>query len=176
MAHKCFGIYIMKNNTEKLLTDFSQFHFLARPHVKKLLHAGINEIKERTYDNSIININLEEYNISVTGYILPNSMVLIFTTENCTDHLVVLAQYLSIKKEKETIVENFDFIKNQMKIKNIQEEIAETQNVVVNTVDKLLERKERLDDLLEKTKYLDEESKLFYKKAKKLNQWCCQIV
>lgn len=55
----------------------------------------------------------------------------------------------------------------------IQNEIDETKIILHNAITGILERGEKLDDLVEKSEDLSLQSKLFYKTAKKTNQ-CCQ--
>lgn len=63
---------------------------------------------------------------------------------------------------------NFD------KITKIQQDLDETTHVLHQTIDKLLERGEKLDNLVERSDDLSKQSKLFYKQARKTNS-CCVI-
>mmetsp|Transcript_43175 Transcript_43175/g.115487 ORF Transcript_43175/g.115487 Transcript_43175/m.115487 type:complete len:204 (+) Transcript_43175:97-708(+) len=60
------------------------------------------------------------------------------------------------------------------KITKIQKDLEETKQVLYNTIDAVLARGEKLDDLIEKSDSLSMQSKKFYKTAKKHNQ-CCVI-
>ncbi|OTF79461.1 synaptobrevin YKT6-like protein [Euroglyphus maynei] len=55
----------------------------------------------------------------------------------------------------------------------LQTEIDETKVILHGAITGLLERGEKLDDLVEKSEVLSTQSKLFYKTARKTNQ-CCQ--
>ncbi|GFO46266.1 synaptobrevin homolog ykt6-like [Plakobranchus ocellatus] len=57
----------------------------------------------------------------------------------------------------------------------IQSELDETKIILHNTIEAVLERGEKLDDLVEKSEGLSLQSKTFYKTAKKTNQ-CCVIL
>ncbi|EKX54690.1 Ykt6 protein [Guillardia theta CCMP2712] len=61
------------------------------------------------------------------------------------------------------------------KITKIQRELEETKQVLYNTIDAVLARGEKLDDLIDKSDSLSLQSKKFYKTAKKHNQ-CCEIM
>mmetsp|Transcript_14349 Transcript_14349/g.36601 ORF Transcript_14349/g.36601 Transcript_14349/m.36601 type:complete len:204 (+) Transcript_14349:84-695(+) len=61
------------------------------------------------------------------------------------------------------------------KITRIQKDVDETKDVLVKTLDQLLERGEKIDDLVERSSDLSMASKKFYKTAKKHNQ-CCTIL
>lgn len=57
----------------------------------------------------------------------------------------------------------------------IQTELDETKIILHNTIEAVLQRGEKLDDLVEKSEGLSMQSKAFYKTAKKTNQ-CCVIL
>jgi Synaptobrevin/VAMP-like protein len=56
-----------------------------------------------------------------------------------------------------------------------QKNADEIQVILHNTIQKLLERGEDLDKLVEKSKDLSAQSKMFYKNTKKMNKSCCSI-
>mmetsp|Transcript_6835 Transcript_6835/g.14067 ORF Transcript_6835/g.14067 Transcript_6835/m.14067 type:complete len:206 (-) Transcript_6835:970-1587(-) len=60
------------------------------------------------------------------------------------------------------------------KILRIQNDLNSTQQVLTQTIDNLLERGEKLDDLVQRSDELSATSKQFYKQAKKTNS-CCTI-
>ncbi|OMJ21791.1 Synaptobrevin-like protein [Smittium culicis] len=60
-------------------------------------------------------------------------------------------------------------------IMNVQMELDETKVVLHKTIESVLERGERLDNLVEKSNQLSDQSKMFYKTAKKTNS-CCSIM
>ncbi|UZJ51490.1 hypothetical protein CBS101457_000810 [Exobasidium rhododendri] len=60
-------------------------------------------------------------------------------------------------------------------IMKVQQELDETKIVLHKTIDSVLKRGEDLDKLVEKSGSLSQQSKLFYKTAKKQNS-CCIII
>jgi len=54
----------------------------------------------------------------------------------------------------------------------VQEEVEETKIILHNTIEAVLERGEKLDDLVTKSEHLSMQSKTFYKTAKKTNACC----
>ncbi|XP_067005924.1 synaptobrevin homolog YKT6 [Anabrus simplex] len=54
----------------------------------------------------------------------------------------------------------------------IQEELDETKIILHNTIEAVLERGEKLDDLVAKSEGLSAQSKAFYKTARKTNSCC----
>uniref|UniRef100_A0A8B9QMX4 YKT6 v-SNARE homolog n=1 Tax=Apteryx owenii TaxID=8824 RepID=A0A8B9QMX4_APTOW len=57
----------------------------------------------------------------------------------------------------------------------VQAELDETKIILHNTMESLLERGEKLDDLVSKSEVLGAQSKAFYKTARKQNS-CCKIM
>lgn len=60
-------------------------------------------------------------------------------------------------------------------ILKVQNELDETKAIVSETLEKILDRGQKLDDLVSRSNELSEQSKAFYKTAKKTNSWCCSI-
>ncbi|GMS89102.1 hypothetical protein PENTCL1PPCAC_11277, partial [Pristionchus entomophagus] len=54
----------------------------------------------------------------------------------------------------------------------VQEEVEETKIVMHNTIQSVLERGEKLDDLVKKSENLSDQSKMFYTQARKMNKCC----
>ena len=64
--------------------------------------------------------------------------------------------------------------KNVDKLTKIQQELNETTEIMHQTIDKVLERGVKLDDLVDRSADLSNQSRMFYKTAKKHNA-CCVI-
>jgi synaptobrevin family protein YKT6 len=60
------------------------------------------------------------------------------------------------------------------KITKIQKDLDETTEILHKTIDSVLERGVKLDNLVERSDDLSNQSKMFYKQAKKTNS-CCVI-
>merc|ERR1711976_195384 len=56
------------------------------------------------------------------------------------------------------------------------EELDETKVVLHQTLEGLLNRGEKLDDLVSRSDMLSQSSKAFYTTARKTNSWCCTIM
>ncbi|CAK5077175.1 unnamed protein product [Meloidogyne enterolobii] len=57
----------------------------------------------------------------------------------------------------------------------VQDEVEETKVVLHNTMQSVLERGEKLDDLIKASENLSDQSKMFYTQARKMNR-CCNYV
>jgi synaptobrevin family protein YKT6 len=60
-------------------------------------------------------------------------------------------------------------------IMKIQRNLDETREVLHQTIDQVLQRGEKLEDLVERSGELSAQSKLFYREAKRANS-CCSVV
>ena len=60
-------------------------------------------------------------------------------------------------------------------IMKVQQELDDTKIVLHNTIENVLQRGEKLDNLVDKSETLNTSSKMFYKQAKKSNS-CCVII
>lgn len=60
------------------------------------------------------------------------------------------------------------------KITKIRRDLDETTEILHKTIDAVLERGVKLDELVERSNDLSSQSKLFYKQARKTNS-CCTI-
>jgi synaptobrevin family protein YKT6 len=61
------------------------------------------------------------------------------------------------------------------KVAKIQSELDATTEVMHKNIEQVLQRGERLEDLMERTEELDNATKLFVKQAKKANRRCCSM-
>ena len=64
---------------------------------------------------------------------------------------------------------------NADQIMKIQKNLDETRDVLHNTIETVLARGEKLEDLVERSSELSAQSKLFYTQAKRTNS-CCAVV
>ena len=60
------------------------------------------------------------------------------------------------------------------RIARVDKQLADTKDILYNTIDAVLQRGEKLDDLVDKSASLSAQSKIFYKTAKKTNS-CCVV-
>jgi len=70
---------------------------------------------------------------------------------------------------------NFQDANNASSIAKIQQELDETKIILHKAIDSVLQRGEKLDDLVAKSSDLSAQSKMFYKSAKKQNS-CCLVM
>ncbi|QLG71655.1 hypothetical protein HG535_0B07010 [Zygotorulaspora mrakii] len=78
-------------------------------------------------------------------------------------------------KELELYIRKYQDPSQADAIMKVQQELDETKIVLHKTIENVLERGEKLDNLVDKSESLTASSKMFYKQAKKTNS-CCSIM
>lgn len=177
IAKKCFGIYLQVTEGEHFITDLSQFGRFGHDKIRQFMLASIKEISSRIDKLSVVDIELEYYKkVYLVGITSESHQCFIFTTEEKPhQHLITLCRYVKMYGLAQTISENFDYIKKEVKTKKILEDLEIVKYTMIQNIDAVLTRGEKLDDLVIRTQYLSEDSKKFYQNAKRLNR-CCVIV
>jgi len=77
--------------------------------------------------------------------------------------------------ELETMLAKYQDPASADQIMKIQKNLDETRDVLHQTIDSVLQRGEKLEDLVERSGELSAQSKLFYKQAKRANS-CCVVI
>jgi transcriptional regulator of heat shock response len=178
MAGHCIGIYLLKNQEKHYVTNLSIFNYFIRNHANEFMLASIKEIFDRSEEYSIVDMDLDFNNkkIYLVGVKMFQTGCFIITTEEKPhNHLISLAKDIIHKGLIDTIEKNFEYIETEIRCDQIKKELDEIKYQIVENIDALLERGEKMDDLVERTRYLSEESKQFYIHTKRLNR-CCNII
>jgi synaptobrevin family protein YKT6 len=80
-----------------------------------------------------------------------------------------------IEKKLQELMYKYENISKLDHTDIINNEIDETKDILYRTIDSLMKRGESLDELVNRTTELSKSSKIFYKKASKMNS-CCIIL
>lgn len=175
---KIFSIIIFKKNNEetnihKEVYDVNDIPFFYRNSTKDLLRFLSKTVAERTQNKKLC--------VTEKDYI-----VYINNTKNCTITAVTDKDYPSrvifsmidniINEEKlidlDKTIEKYQNPNEADQILKIQQSIETTKVTMVDAIDKVFERGEKIDDLVAKSSELSANSKTFYKQSKKMNSWC----
>ena len=201
MASECFGIFMIKNGVETFIHNLSSFNIWLRGNIKEFMYASTKELLTRiplsSEDEKVgrreriipillpdggichheVDIQLDFYrDVSLVGFKKEKDACFIFTKEKHPhNHLILLSKYILANQMFPTIKENFAYIKTEIKCKQAVDEIAQVRNIMIDNVEKILERGEKIEDLVKRSEYLSKSSKDFYRRSKKLNR-CCSIV
>lgn len=81
----------------------------------------------------------------------------------------------NLEISREIVFEQFNVLLSKDKIANLQKHVEDTQDIMAENITMLLDRGEKLDQLIDKSNQLTTQSKLFSKKARQLHS-CCTIL
>nr|XP_038948321.1 synaptobrevin homolog YKT6 isoform X1 [Rattus norvegicus] len=144
----------------KAAYDVSSFSFFQRSSVQEFMTFTSQLIVERSAKGSRASVKEQEYLCHV--YVRSDSLA-----------GVVIADSEYPSRVAFTLLEKNPREADPMS--KVQAELDETKIILHNTMESLLERGEKLDDLVSKSEVLGTQSKAFYKTARKQNS-CCAIM
>ena len=175
--------------------DLQSFGYFQRSSVKEFMDFTGKIIVERTRPTERASVKEQEYVCHV--YVRENNLsgVLISDAEYPSrvaftllgkvldDFLQEYPQHkLSVLEQKDVVfskcaeyLEKYQNPAQADPMMKVQAELDETKIVLHNTIETVLERGEKLDDLVDKSRELTLQSKTFYSTAKKTNS-CCVIL
>jgi hypothetical protein len=186
------GIQVIKAGEKIEHYDLSSYSFMYRSNIKEIINKCFELIDKSERDNEGVSGTIVKHcsdprieNTTIVVYNNTNANCLIMLVCTNTINQTALNRLLvKIKGETDLhrcITEVKDFNANYSKILEsdpiikIQREVDETKTILITSLDKLLERQGKLDDLLEKTNDLTTTSKVFLKQSKKMNR-CCLLL
>ncbi|CAD5221308.1 unnamed protein product [Bursaphelenchus xylophilus] len=180
----------------KSASDVSSFAFFYRKNVGEFMSFTSRLLAERSETPSRNCITEKEYRLRC--FVRPDNLCGVCVTDQeyedrvgfvCLSKVldefaqaVPSSKWPQIHKEEEC-----DFSKlNELLVKwqnpreadaltRVQDEVEETKVVLHNTMQSVLERGEKLDDLIQASESLSNQSKQFYTQARKMNK-CCNYV
>ncbi|KAL7417164.1 vesicle membrane protein [Mrakia frigida] len=166
-------------------SDLSDYSFLTKGSVQEALNFLASTVASRTADGQ--RQSVQEGSNSASVYRKGNVAAVLVTS---TDYPVrvsfsvlnkVLDEYSSESWSKAVgdaklaeYVRKYQDPKQADTIMKVQQELDETKIVLHKTIESVLERGEKLDNLVERSNALSAQSKMFYKTAKKQNS-CCVV-
>lgn len=161
--------------------NLTDFYFFSHYKIKD----GIIEIA----DKIVRNINKEKfYQITETFndmtfyiyiYITETNIYIVITDEFYPRHVVLdLINELKVStddKIRENIWQKYQDPTEVNKIVKIKKDLEDTKKIMMDSIDKIIERGEKIENLIEKTESLQTSSEVFKVRAKELNS-CCNIL
>tara|TARA_B110000091_G_C13597606_1_gene383334 strand:- start:43 stop:669 length:627 start_codon:yes stop_codon:yes gene_type:complete len=174
--------------------DVAEFNFFQRSSVRQFLTAFTRIFVKRTTPGKRLAVEHEGHVVhtwtltnnlsgcvicdkeypSRVAFSLVRKMLDEFMKEHTdTDWAVMKENAVQFTPLSEAIV-SYQDPKNVDKLTKIQQELNETTEIMHQTIDKVLERGVKLDDLVDRSADLSNQSRMFYKTAKKHNS-CCAI-
>lgn len=184
---KIFSIALLNCRDFKnpdIVYNVDSFNYFSRGFMKDNLKFACCLVAEKTkeYTRMIVPCkSLENVNFvfPVTIYSLANKdMVSIIIADDEYPCLVIqrLLEKILCQEEK---VSDANILKWQNsslvdKIEKVKNEIHDVKEIMLQNIEQVMNRGEKLEDLMKKSQHLSDVSKLFLKRAKKVNQ-CCQF-
>ena len=147
------GFFARKNTSE--LIDF----FLKKI-CEHLITDGFECVVQNEYKCYVLTVNNHYYSL-VSDNEVPKTMAY----NICRSLSMKSIDELDLKKE---ITQDL----SKSKISILREDIEKVQKIMEKNIELILTREEKLDDLIKKSDELSESSKMFYRKAEKLNSCC----
>lgn len=199
---KIYYIGILRNNTEKALEltevkDLSQFGFFERNSVGQFMtffadtvatrtSAGqrqsveegnyVGHVYARTEGICGVLITDKEYPVRPAYTLLNKILDEYIVAHPPADWESVTETNESLKmKDLELYISKYQDPSQADAIMKVQQELDETKIILHKTIENVLQRGEKLDNLVDKSESLTASSKMFYKQAKKTNS-CCIIM
>lgn len=177
---RLIGGIIIENN-EKINSYFNLgfVGFFSQSNIENLLIFFSKEISKKiTNENTFVFVNEEK-----TGYIgcfkrqTIRTYCLIYSDVNNIIIKKIMCIFCENNVKPNEIVNTYNDpskLDELKQIKEINKKLNETKEILYSTIDELLDRGEKLDDLVMKSGELSKTTKDFYGKTRKLNS-CCTI-
>lgn len=166
---KIISIKVYDNTNFRYFAS-NEFNFFTRSSAKEFTTFASNELIKRYRDTQLLQIPYEKY----IAYLYHNPKIVIITDEIFNKRNIMnLIRDLSLKKKITN--ENIINYEKPDKIQEIQEQLDETVDIMYKNIDQILERGEKLEDLVNKSEDLSSHSRAFYYESKKMNR-CCFIL
>ncbi|CAL9737922.1 hypothetical protein MOSE0_M11386 [Monosporozyma servazzii] len=199
---KIYFIGVFRNDSEKALElsevkDLSQFGFFERSSVGQFMtffsetvasrtSAGqrqsveegnyVGHVYARTEGLCGVLITDKEYPVRPAYTLLNKILDEYLVAHPPADWEKVTETNESLKmKELELYISKYQDPSQADAIMKVQQELDETKIVLHKTIENVLQRGEKLDNLVDKSESLTASSKMFYKQAKKTNS-CCVLM
>lgn len=179
---KIISVYVAdsQHNNKYYIKEYylDSYYFFQRSSIQEFCEFTFELICKRIEPNKSIVINEGDYKIYVKsiGSLIYGIITDYDYPDKVSFRIIEHLTYLHVNKK---LVAS-EFIKlyqnpDNDKFYKINKDLDATKDIVYNVIDDLLVRGEKLDDMIEKSNRLSEQTKLFYKEAKKTNS-CCLIL
>uniref|UniRef100_A0A914QKE4 Uncharacterized protein n=1 Tax=Panagrolaimus davidi TaxID=227884 RepID=A0A914QKE4_9BILA len=173
---KLYSILLFQKSTvghkPKLLKDaydLKDFSFFQRGSVKEFMDFTGRLLIERAATPYRTSIKEQEYFIYC--YVRQDNLTGVCITDGEYNDAIQNAASCSYSKLPELLAK-WQNPREADSLIRVQDEIEETKVVLHNTILSVLERGEKLDDLVRASENLSEKSKMFYTQARKMNKCC----
>eukprot|EP00891_Asterochloris_glomerata_P001380 jgi/Astpho2/1380/Aster-06237 len=194
---KLTAVAIFKHNGDKealllgMASDLSSFGFFQRATVKEFLTFTARQVASRTQVGQRQKVAAKEYMVHVfnrdgleglaivdqdypsrSAFCVVNKVLDDFMDESQDRWRSVQADNSDAQVLLDAALTKYQDPAQADKLTKIQKDLDETKVILHQTIDSMLQRGEKLDDLVGKSHDLSMASQIFYKQAKKTNSCC----
>ena len=181
---KLYALLIYDENHKLTYSKYNldDFYFFIKAKMQETIEIFSKELIKNVKLNSYYKItdHIQGLNLDIEVYGLTSNKYYIAITDPSYHRRVAFSLLGILKNEKKSSSEIDNLFMSYQnpnsfdKILQTKQEIDETKLILLDSIDKLLERGESLDDLVDKAKNLSATSALFKKKTNELNS-CCSL-
>lgn len=171
-------VYNFNNSLEFEEYDLSEWSIFIRKNIKEYIRFTSHEICSRIDKTLIIQTYKYDYENKVVYFYcyIHHTKIIILITDNpykpILKYLKNLSKSTNIKEECKKILTEYS---KTEPIEKVVLDLNGLEEILVEDIEKLLERGENINDLIERTDKLSQTSKDFMKKSKQLNR-CCVLI
>jgi synaptobrevin family protein YKT6 len=174
---------VLLHNDNHIIDEYFNLGFVgyfSRNSIKELLIFFCKEISNTIQDDITFTVVFEEKTNSYGCFkkFREYTYCIIYDNEYPVQVIKkIIFLFREQKLKAKYILENYNDPNNLddlKKIKDIQQKLNDTRLVLHNTIEEVLSRGEKLDDIVQKSNDLSQASKDFYGRSKKLNS-CCGV-
>lgn len=189
---KCYAIAIvfsdeMKNKILHWHDDIAEVSFWSRSLVRSALQEAVLEITPQVSTETFIEISYDKYHCHALKVVKPNKVfksqitIMVLTDEKYSPRIAkdlilsILEDYTAGRVDLPATMSKNENAEGMDKIIKINRELETTKNIMLNNINKILERGESLEKLHIKATDLELRSRVFREKTENLNS-CCSIL
>ncbi|CAF1301994.1 unnamed protein product [Rotaria sordida] len=195
-----FILYKENDKSAKILQDefnLESFGYFQRHHIRQILVFSARTVTERTALGVRQSVTFDEHlNGMVHVFVRPDGLASVTISDNEYPQRVAYnllskvmndfsnlyppASWSQMEKKTDRLASLSELLKKYQNpqeadlLMSLEKDIDDTKVVLINTIEKLLERGENIDKLLQQSKDLSDVTKGFAETAKKTNK-CCNL-
>lgn len=160
--------------------NLKDFFFLYRTTIQSNIEQLSKDCLPHIQPSMIYNVKdiVEDIAIIIYGYYLVDNRYIIIITNLYYPRYVTYQLLTTLKichsLNVETIFQTYQNPYEVDKLLQLDRELDETKTIILDSVQKLLDRGESIQDIIDRTQVLEDSSKTFLIKSKKLN--CCILL
>ena len=154
--------------------DLSSIGYFQRIHAKEMINFFANLLDEHTQRGQRQTIQYEDYFCHIDSR--SDGLSVVAITDHEYPQRVIFGLLIKVQSTSNlyTMMNEYQDVSKVDRITYIQNQLGELRLELEITINNIMIRGSKLDELVEKSKKLSTHSKIFYKQSRRLNS-CCNI-